>query len=271
MKPSSRYLLVVLNLAMGCTLATAHPAAADDLPIQPLSPIQGAPDVTALSGQVLSTKGKTLEGVTLQIHDQTTQTDKHGRFLLVLPDPLDSGTQELLIDGRTTGKHNKNYGLFEARVEVRAGHTTVLPFTIWLPEIDAAHAVAIPSPTTTEVVVTTPRIPGLELHIPPGTVIRDHDGQVVTHVSLTAIPVDRPPFPLPANVQVPIYFTLQPGGAYLTNAHHDGRGLSIPTTPTSSPTREPISGSMIPKRRDGSSTARARSPQTANRSPRIPE
>ena len=47
------------------------------------------------------------------------------------------------------------------------------------------------------------------------TVIRGEDGTVVREVSLTPIPVDRPPFPLAANVNVPVYFTAQPGGACL--------------------------------------------------------
>jgi hypothetical protein len=53
------------------------------------------------------------------------------------------------------------------------------------------------------------------LHLAPGTVIRGEDGQVVRHLSITPIPIDRPPFPLPQNTEVPIYFTIQPGGAYV--------------------------------------------------------
>ena len=69
--------------------------------------------------------------------------------------------------------------------------------------------------TTKETVVTNPAIPGLELHIPAGTVIRDSQGNIVNQVSITAIPVDQPPFPLPLGVPVPVYFTIQPGGAHL--------------------------------------------------------
>src|SRR6185369_15738148 len=74
--------------------------------------------------------------------------------------------------------------------------------------------ITIPSPTTAETVVTNPRIPGLELRIPAGTVVRDRAGGNVTELTMTAVPVDQPPFPLP-NRQVPVYFTIQPGGAYL--------------------------------------------------------
>jgi hypothetical protein len=106
---------------------------------------------------------------------------------------------------------------------VVGGQTTVLSFTIWMPRIDTAHAVQIPSPTTGEVVVTTPRIPGLELRLPPGTVIRDRIGAIVREISITPIPADRPPFPLPRGVEVPIYFTIQPGGA---SVHTYGSGAN---------------------------------------------
>jgi hypothetical protein len=38
----------------------------------------------------------------------------------------------------------------------------------------------------------------------------------VSEVSITAIPLDRPPFALPALQEIPVYFTIQPGGAYLS-------------------------------------------------------
>jgi Domain of unknown function (DUF6531) len=34
-------------------------------------------------------------------------------------------------------------------------------------------------------------------------------------LSITPLPVDRPPFPLPPGVRVPVYFTIQPGGSYI--------------------------------------------------------
>jgi hypothetical protein len=47
------------------------------------------------------------------------------------------------------------------------------------------------------VVATTPRIPGLEVHVPPGVVLQTADGPL-TRITLTRMPVDRPPFPVPA-------------------------------------------------------------------------
>ncbi len=178
-----------------------------------LPPLQADPGVTALAGQVLRLNGEPLANVTLRIADRAAQTDQTGRFLLsVVP----AGHQVVLINGHTASRPGATYGVFEVGVDVAQGQTTVLPYTIWMPRIDTEHAVTIPSPTTAEAVVTTPRIPGLEVRIPPNTVIRDHYGQVLTQLSITPIPIDRPPFPLPRGVGVSIYFTIQPGGAYLS-------------------------------------------------------
>ena len=52
--------------------------------------------------------------------------------------------------------------------------------------------------------------------MPAGATIRGDDGRAVTDLNITAIPLDRPPFPLPPFVTVPVYFTVQPGGASLS-------------------------------------------------------
>src|SRR5262249_51610046 len=107
--------------------------------------------------------------------------------------------------------------------------TNVLPFTIWMPRLDAANEIALPSPTTRETVVTTPHIPGLELHLPSNAIVRGEDGRPVTRIGITPIPVDRPPFPLATNVDVPVYFTIQPGGAYVeSRAETNGAWLVYP-------------------------------------------
>ena len=38
---------------------------------------------------------------------------------------------------------------------------------------------------------------------------------MITEISITPIPIDRPPFPLPFGAEFPMYFTVQPGGAYI--------------------------------------------------------
>lgn len=194
-----------------------------DSPWRKLPHLKAAAGVTALAGQVLLLNGEPLPGVTLEIGRHRARTDRTGRFLLALGS-ASSGWEEMLIDGTTANQPGRTYGLFEVAVQIVGKETAPVPYTIWMPTIDTANAVRIPSPTTSETVITTPRIPGLELHLPPNTVVTDHDGRVVREISITPIPVAQPPFPLPAGVEVPVYFTIQPGGAYVaTQASGYGR------------------------------------------------
>ena len=176
--------------------------------------LKASPGVTALAGRALRLNGRPLADVTFEIAGYRARSDRSGRFLLIVGNGT-SGRHEVFIDGRTANRPGVTYGTFEVGVPLVAGATTAMSYTVWMSPIDTAYAVRIPSPTTAEVVITTPRVPGLELHLPPNTVIRDHDGNVVREVSLTPLPVDRPPFPMPDGVDVPVYFTIQPGGAYV--------------------------------------------------------
>ncbi|MDT5268357.1 MAG: hypothetical protein QOH49_543 [Acidobacteriota bacterium] len=179
-------------------------------PWQKLPPLEAAPGVTALAGQVLLLNGNPLPNVTLQIGARTTVTDRTGRFLLT---DLAPGHQVMRLDGQTASRPNKTYGLFKIGVDVEPGKTNVLPFTSWMPRLDTVHATNLSVPTSAEVAVTTPFIPGLEVRVPQGSVVRDVDGRTATQLSITPIPIDRTPFPLPPSVIVPVFFTVQPGAA----------------------------------------------------------
>ncbi len=180
-----------------------------------LPPLQAAPGVTALSGQSLKLNGSPLENLTIQDEDSgvKAETDDTGRFLLM---PLSAGHHVLFVDGRTARSAGQVYGTYEIGVDIAAGKTSLLSYKIWMTPLDTLHAVKIPSPTPGDMVVSTPLLPGLELHIPKGTVITDHDGKVVREISITPISTVQPPFPLPDGIKVPLYFTIQPGAAYLT-------------------------------------------------------
>ncbi|HEY7065845.1 MAG TPA: RHS repeat-associated core domain-containing protein [Chloroflexota bacterium] len=194
------------GISQGGRLRLSRP----DSPWHALPALVAPAGVTALAGQVLDLHDQPLPDVTLQVGDQATTTDATGRFLLT---DLPAGQQELVIDGRSASGPGRTFGVFPVRVDLAPDETTVLPYTIWLSRLDTANYVTIPSPTTEEVVLTTPRIPGLEVHIPPGSEIRDRDGSVVTELGITALPQGRPPFPLPEGQELTVYFTVQPGGA----------------------------------------------------------
>ncbi|MBZ5509239.1 MAG: DUF6531 domain-containing protein [Acidobacteriia bacterium] len=178
---------------------------------QNLPPLQARSGVTALAGQVLKLDGTPLAHVKLQIGAQSAFSDGTGRFLLK---DVPAGHSAMMIFGDAASTVLRKYGVYEVGVDIKDRVTNVLSYVIWMTPLDTAHAVKIPSPTAAETVVTSPLLPGLELHLPANTVITDAHGKAVTEITITPVPLDRPPFPLP-RVPVPIYFTIQPGGSYI--------------------------------------------------------
>ncbi len=188
------------------------------------TPLRAAAGSTALSGHTYTIDGKPLAGVTVSAGGVTARTDRTGRFLLA---GLPGGATTVTVDGTTANTARRTFGVYSVRADVPAGRTTVLPYTIWMQVLDRQHAVRIDAPTRTETVVTTPKIPGLEIRIPAGAVVRDAHGNVVRELSITPIPADRPPFPLPETTMSPVYFTVQPGGAFV---FPDGARVVYPNT-----------------------------------------
>ncbi|HEX3091820.1 MAG TPA: kelch repeat-containing protein, partial [Candidatus Angelobacter sp.] len=178
---------------------------------QSLTPLQAPPGVVALAGQVLKLDGTPLARVTLQIGGSKAESDGTGRFLITAIAP---GHDTMMIFADTANTPTRKYGVYEAGVDIQPGVTNVLPYTIWMTALDTFHAVRIPSPTTSETIISSPLLPGLQLRLPANTVITDSRGKVVTEITITPIPLDRTPFPLP-HVPVPVYFTIQPGAAYI--------------------------------------------------------
>jgi RHS repeat-associated protein len=164
---------------------------------------------TALTGRVLTLEAKPLPGVTVSVDGKRATSDKQGQFLLA---ELKPGHDVLRVDGASASTPGRAFGVYDIGVDLTAGQTLVLPYPIWMSKLDTSHTVTFPSPTDREVSVTTPAIPGLEVRLPKGAVVRDVNGKVVTELGITAIPLDRAPFPLP-RAQVPAYFTVQPGSA----------------------------------------------------------
>jgi RHS repeat-associated protein len=173
--------------------------------------LTGPTGITGVTGQVMRLNGKPLAHVTLSIGTKSVLTDANGEFMLA---NVPAGHQVLVIDGTTANQGGHQYGRYEYGMNLADGLIHALPFVIWMTALDTEHATTISSPTAGPTVITDPEIPGLQLRLPAGTVIRDATGKIVTSISITAIPVDQPPFPLP-QVPVPTYFTIQPGGAYI--------------------------------------------------------
>lgn len=176
------------------------------------------PGVTALAGRVLRLNGEPLANVTVKVGTITATSDEQGTFLL---EGLRKGPAVLDVDASTASNDSAKYGRHLIRIVAKQGETVQLGFDIWLSKLDPRGTVRISSPTTEETVLSTPAIPGLEVHIPAGVVIRDLDGKIVTELNLSAIPVNRPPFPLPS-LAIPVFFSVQPGGALLQGTSASG-------------------------------------------------
>ena len=173
-----------------------------------LPPLTAADGVTAIAGQVLKLNGQPLQNVTIQLGERAVRTDGTGRFLLAGINP---GRQELLINGHTASSPGKLYAMCEIGINVIDGRTNVLRHTVWLAVIDQKNATPLPVPTTRKVIAKSPSIPGLEVHIPAGVVLRSQHGEPLTSLTITPIPVDRSPIPPPAGTK--LLFTLQGHGA----------------------------------------------------------
>jgi RHS repeat-associated protein len=183
---------------------------------RPQSPYELVPDrsaasgVTAIAGRVLRLDGLPLPGVSVRGGGASDTTDRAGRFLLKGVQP---GHVVLTVDASTADRHGASYGTYEMGVNTVRGKTTALPYSVWSPLLDTNHEVQLHYPLRHAITVTTPEIPGLEVHIPAGSEIRDRQGHLIDHIGITPVPLDRSPYPMPGNF--PVYFTIQPGGTYV--------------------------------------------------------
>lgn len=202
-----------VGLAANAATSSASSADQSDTSSSQLPPLQAPKGVTALAGQVVTVSGNPLVHVLIEIDSQRTYTDATGRFLL---QGLTAGHRVMIVDGASANSKSAAWGLYRVGVDLIAARTTALKYTIWMTPLDTKHVVQISSPTTNNVIITNPSIPGLELRIPAHTIITDARGRTVTQIGITPIPISKPPFPLPPGARFPAYFTIQPGGLSFT-------------------------------------------------------
>jgi YD repeat-containing protein len=178
---------------------------------------------TALIGQVRQIDETPVANVNVSIGDQIVKTDAQGVFVLK---GLGAGRQQLFVDGGSASHDEVNYGRFLVGADVKAKGITHMPYVMYLPRILPRDEIALPTPTSREVVLKHPDMPGLELHIPAGAVFKDRNGHVLTHIAIVPTPVDHAPFPLPDNF--PMYFTIQPGDAVVQGLTPDAaKGIRV--------------------------------------------
>lgn len=164
---------------------------------------------TTLSGRVLSTDKEPIPGATVSLDGKTATTDAAGAFLLV---GVTAGSDRVvMVDGRTASAPNRTYPIINEPATVVAAQPNVIPYDFYLPPIDIQFEVpVVPGQDT---VATTPRVPGYQLVVPKGANLLNRDGSPVARMSVTPLPIDRIPAPLPSNVATSKVWTAQPGGA----------------------------------------------------------
>ena len=164
---------------------------------------------TTLTGRVLSIEQEPIMGATVSLDGKTATTDAAGAFLL---SGVTAGeARPLMVDGRTASAPNRTYPVIIEPATIVAGQANVVPYTFYLPPVDTQYEVdVVPGQNT---VAINPRVTGLQMTIPPGANLRNRDGSPVARVSITPLPIDRTPAPLPPDVGTNIVYTSQPGGA----------------------------------------------------------
>lgn len=159
---------------------------------------------TGVSGTVLKLNDQPLANVAVSVGKRRTRTDSSGRFAML---GLNPGHYELFVDGSTAGGDGFQFGKFIIGADVEHDDVTELA-TIYLPKIRTSDWIDIPNPVRQDIVIKHPNVPGMEVHIPKGAVLRERDGHLLTRIALIPVPLDRTPLPFPTNA--PVFVSVQP-------------------------------------------------------------
>lgn len=188
---------------------------------------------TTLAGRVLSTEGVPIPGCTVSAPapsgpDATATTDGAGNFLLI---GLQAGPARPIF---IQPPANTVYPAIKEPADVTANQSNVVPYTFYLPAIDPLNT---PINSTGATDVTSARVPGLKMTIPQGVRLRVLGSSAdVTHVSITPVPPDRTPAPLPDSVATSLVYTSQPGNSCIVDANNQcfptnvNNGPQLPVT-----------------------------------------
>ncbi|MEK7831515.1 MAG: IPT/TIG domain-containing protein, partial [Acidobacteriota bacterium] len=193
---------------------------------------------TTLAGRVLSTDAVAIPGCTVSApspsgSNVTATTDGAGNFLLI---GLQAGSARPIFIQPPSGSV---YPAIKEPADVSANQSNVVPYTFYLPAIDPLNTPINPN-AATDVFSTRPGLGELKMTIPHGISLRTLDANnnstgVVTQVSITPVPIDRTPAPLPAGVRASLVYTSQPGNSCVWNTATnscfiDDTGPKMPVT-----------------------------------------
>jgi RHS repeat-associated protein len=157
---------------------------------------------SVLEGRVVGLRGQPLRGIRVSIDRHAARTNHRGIFQIR---HLVPGQHRMVIDAERFGR-----GIYEHAVEVQPTTLTRLKSRIWLPRLDK-RSIELPEVVGPKGFVAHAKsIPGLEVRLPAGSRLIDRHGKPVRAITITRIPITKTPHPLPENVEVPVYYTIQP-------------------------------------------------------------
>ncbi len=177
-----------------------------------------APAESFVSGQIFKLNDQPLAGVQVSMAGQITITDAQGRYRL---NDIPAGYHQLLVDGSHAGEGNDQFAESIVGVEVYSNQQTPVK-PMYLPKLRQQDWIDIPSPLQADLIVQSELMPGFEIHLPAGTVLRGRDGEVVRRIASVPMPLDRVPVEYP--VDTPLHMTLQPAGMSVENIGTDVQG-----------------------------------------------
>jgi len=181
---------------------------------------------TTLAGRVLSTDNEPIMGAVASLDGKSALTDSSGSFLL--SDVTAGKDRPVMIQGSKANAPNRTYPDINEAATVIAGQANVVPFNFYLPPIDISSQVEVK--LNEDTVAKTPRLTDYQLVLPMGANLHMPDGTPVSHMSVTPLPIDRIPAPLPADVMTAEVYTAQPGNARTNNDPVTNLPIQIPVT-----------------------------------------
>ena len=165
---------------------------------------------TSLSGYLEDSDERAIPGVEVHLHTppfSTTVTDARGHFRF---EDIPPGEHHFLLDGSTAALPG-TYTDLVFKLECLPGQDNSLGMPIFLPRVDVDSGIDVSE--TEGGVLTNPELPGLEIHVAPGSATFP-DGSNSGRLAVVAVPRDKTPMPFPEGLYGNFVIAVYPPGTH---------------------------------------------------------